>query len=87
MPAITRVGSNQAGGVIVGPGASTVKAEGARVTLKGDSIAAHGKPPHAAPVMVGASETVFAEGKPVCREGDAATCGHNSNGASTVFAG
>jgi uncharacterized Zn-binding protein involved in type VI secretion len=87
MPAISRVGVNQAGGVIVGPGASTVKAEGARVTLKGDSIAAHGKPPHAAPVMVGASGTVFAEGKPVCREGDSATCGHNSNGASTVFAG
>ena len=87
MPAISRVGVNQAGGIITGPGASTVKAEGARVTLKGDSIAAHGKSPHTAPVMVGASGTVFAEGKPVCRAGDAATCGHNSNGASTVFAG
>jgi uncharacterized Zn-binding protein involved in type VI secretion len=87
MPAITRVGSNQAGGVIVGPGASTVKAEGARVCLKGDNIAAHGKPPHAAPTMVGASGTVFAEGKPVVRAGDSATCGHSANGASTVFAG
>ena len=87
MPAITRVVKNQAGGVITGPGASTVKAEGARVTLKGDSIAAHGKAPHNSPTMVGASGTVFAEGKPVCRAGDSATCGHNSNGASTVFAG
>ena len=53
MPAQTRVGVNQAGGVIVGPGAGTVKAEGARVSLKGDKVAAHGKPPHAGPVMVG----------------------------------
>ena len=87
MPAITRVGSNQAGGVIVGPGASTVKAEGARVSLKGDNIAAHGKAPHNAPTMVGASGTVFANGKPVVRAGDAASCQHTANGASTVFAG
>ena len=87
MPAISRIGKNQAGGVIVGPGASTVKAEGARVTLKGDSIAAHGKAPHNSPTMVGASSTVFTEGKLVCRAGDSATCMHNCNGASTVFAG
>lgn len=87
MPAITRVGVNQAGGVIVGPGAGTVKAEGARVSLKGDNVAAHGKPPHAAPTMVGSSSTVFADGKPVVRAGDAASCGHSANGASTVFAG
>ena len=87
MPAITRVGSNQAGGVITGPGSSTVKAEGARVSLKGDNIAAHGDPPHTAPVMVGSSSTVYATGKPVVRSGDSASCGHTANGASTVFAG
>ena len=87
MPAITRVGTNQAGGVITGPGAPTVKAEGARVSLKGDKVAAHGKPPHASPVMVGSSSTVFANGKPVVRAGDDASCGHAANGASTVFAG
>ena len=87
MPAISRVGSNQAGGVIVGPGASTVIAEGARVSLKGDKVAAHGRPPHTSPTMVGSSGTVFAQGKPVVRAGDAATCGHAANGASTVFAG
>ena len=87
MPAITRVGVNQAGGVITGPGSSTVKAEGARVSLINDSVAAHGKPTHTAPVMVGASSTVFATGKPVVRAGDSASCGHTANGASTVFAG
>jgi len=87
MPAQTRVGVNQAGAVIVGPGAATVKAEGARVSLKGDKVAAHGKPPHAGPVMVGSSSTVFAEGTPVVRAGDAASCGHTANGASTVFSG
>ena len=87
MPAITRVGVNQAGGIITGPGSSTVKAEGARVSLINDGVAAHGKPPHTAPVMVGASSTVFATGKPVVRAGDSASCGHTANGASTVFAG
>jgi len=87
MPAISRVTKNQAGGVIIGPGAPTVKAEGARVSLKGDNIAAHGKAPHNAPTMVGASGTVFANGKPVVGAGDAATCQHTANGASTVFAG
>lgn len=87
MPAITRVSKNQAGGVITGPGAPTVKAEGARVSLKGDNIAAHGKAPHNAPKMVGSSSSVFANGKPVVRAGDSASCQHTANGASTVFAG
>ena len=82
MPAITRVGANQAGGVITGPGAPTVKAEGARVSLKGDKVAAHGKPPHAAPVMVGSSSTVFANGTGIVRVGDAVTS-HTFPGCAT----
>jgi len=37
--------------------------------------------------MVESSKTVFAQGKPVVRSGDSATCGHAANGSSTVFAG
>lgn len=87
MPAISRTSANQAGAAILGPGASTVYAEGNRVSLVGDAVAGHGKAPHAAPKIVGTSSTVFATGKTVTRAGDAASCGHSANGASTVFAG
>ena len=87
MPAVTRVSANQAGSTIVGPGASTVYCEGNNVSLISDNIAPHGKPPHAKAKIVGASSTVFANGKPVVRAGDPASCGHSANGASTTFAG
>ena len=87
MPAITRVQVNTAGGPITGPGASTVFCEGQKVSLLQDKVAPHGKPPHTSPVIVGSSSTVFANGKPVVRSGDPASCGHTTNGASTTFAG
>jgi uncharacterized Zn-binding protein involved in type VI secretion len=87
MPALTRVNANQAGAVIVGPGSATVFCEGNKVSLVGDLVAGHGKSPHAAPKIVGTSSTVFATGKTVTRAGDAASCGHAANGASTTFAG
>lgn len=87
MPGVSRVSINDASGQITGPGASTVFAQGGKVSLKGDNVAGHGKPPHNAPTMVGSSSTVFANGKPVVRAGDNATCGHVANGSSTVFAG
>lgn len=87
MPQLTRVTANSAGGPIQGPGASTVFCEGQKVSLLQDKVAPHGKPPHASSIMVGSSSTVFANGKPVVRAGDNASCGHPANGASTTFAG
>jgi hypothetical protein len=37
--------------------------------------------------MAQASASVFAGGKPVCRAGDAASCGHASSGSADVGAG
>lgn len=87
MPALSRTKANNAQGQILGPGSPTVFCEGQAVSLKGDNVQPHGKPPHSSPVMVGSSSTVFATGKPVVRAGDAATCGHNADGANSTFAG
>ena len=87
MPALTRVSANTAGATITGPGSATVFCEGQKVSLIQDKVAPHGNPPHASAVIVGASGTVFATGKPVVRQGDPASCGHSADGASTTFAG
>lgn len=87
MPGIARVGVDSAGGIITGGGQSTVYANGALVAVLGDAVAPHGDPPHAAAVMVEASSSVFAGGIPVCRAGDAASCGHTASGSGNVFAG
>ncbi len=87
MPGIARKTIDSAGGVQLAGGQVTVYANGALVVVLGDPVAGHGDPPHAAPVMVQASTTVFAGGIRVCRAGDAASCGHASTGSGTVFAG
>jgi uncharacterized Zn-binding protein involved in type VI secretion len=87
MPGIARVGQDSAGSVIVGNLAPTVFVNGKPIAVKGAAVTGHGKTPHAAPVMVGCSSTVFACGIPVCRAGDAASCGHPASGSDNVFAG
>jgi uncharacterized Zn-binding protein involved in type VI secretion len=87
MPGIARKGLDAAGGVQLAGGQGSVHANGARVVVLGDPVAGHGEPPHAAPVMAQASASVFAGGKPVCRAGDAASCGHATSGSADVAAG
>ena len=87
MPGVARVGVDSAGGIITGGGQSTVYINGALAAVLGDGVAPHGSPPHNAAVMVEASGTVFAAGIPVCRAGDAASCGHRATGSGDVFAG
>jgi uncharacterized Zn-binding protein involved in type VI secretion len=87
MPGIAREGFDAAGGAQLAGGQSRVHANGALVVVLGDPVAGHGDAPHSAPVMVAASSTVFAGGKPVCRAEDAASCGHPSSGSQDVFAG
>ena len=87
MPGIARVGQDSAGSVIVGNLAPTVFVNGKPIAVKGAAVTGHGKTPHAAPVMAGCSSTVSACGIPVCRAGDAASCGHPASGSDNVFAG
>lgn len=87
MPGVARVNADSAGGAIVGNLAPSVLVNGNPVAVVGASIAGHGSAPHSAAVMVGASSTVFAEGKAVCRAGDLASCGHAASGSGNVTAG
>ena len=91
MPGAARVGTDAAGGAQLGGGQGTVYVDGALWAVQGDAVASHAPcptpPSHCAATMVGASATVFAGGIPVCRAGDAASCGHASTGSATVFAG
>lgn len=80
------VGVSVCGGVITGPGAVSKLIDGSPVSLVGDSVAPHGIGPHAAAVMVEGSANLFVGGVPVCRLGDAASCGHVvTNGAANFF--
>ena len=87
MPGVSRVGVDSAGGTITGPGVPSVVVNGAPISVKGDAVAGHGSGPHAGPVMVGSSGTVFAGGIGVVRAGDAASCGDAASGSADVIAG
>lgn len=87
MPGISRVGVDAAGGTIVGNLAPTVLVNGSPVAVKGAAVAGHGRSPHSSPVMAGASGSVKANGIPICRSGDAASCGHAASGSPNVFSG
>jgi uncharacterized Zn-binding protein involved in type VI secretion len=85
MPGIARDnGKDVAGGPII-QGSPNVYANNFIVARRGDQVAPHGRGPHRSPVMVGASNNVFANGIGVCRAGDAASCGHPASGSSDVF--
>tara|TARA_B100001105_G_C22291846_1_gene399887 strand:+ start:461 stop:730 length:270 start_codon:yes stop_codon:yes gene_type:complete len=86
MAGIGRVKTDNAQGVVTGPGASTVFADNKKVSLEKDGVAGHGKAPHSAPTLdSNFSSTVFADGKKVTKKGTVATCGHTlTPGSSTV---
>ena len=89
MPGVARVGQDTAGGTQLGGGNDFVYIDGALEVVRGDAVAAHPPcpdvPVHCSPTMAGASAFVFIDGIPVCRAGDAATCGHASTGSAWVF--
>ena len=82
MPAVARVGVDSAGGVITGPGESTVLVNGSPVSLIGDAVASHGTSPHDSATIVSGSSTVRAGGVGVVRVGDSASCGDTVSGGS-----
>ena len=85
MPGVTRNG-DVAGGAI-SSSQSTVKANSINIIVHGDSVASHGDSPHNAATMIAGSNNVFIGGIAVVNTGDAATCGHTSNGSSSVNVG
>ena len=84
MPGASRVGVDAAGGTIVGNLAPTVKVNNVPVAVKGAAVSGHGRGSHRGPVMAGASGNVFANNIPICRAGDAASCGHPASGSGDV---
>ena len=68
-------------------GDSPHNAANKNIIVHGDSVAAHGTGIHIAPTMIAGSDSVFIGGIAVVNTGDAATCGHTSNGSSSVNVG
>tara|TARA_B100001057_G_scaffold498694_1_gene606604 strand:+ start:7909 stop:8190 length:282 start_codon:yes stop_codon:yes gene_type:complete len=79
------------GGLILGPGSTSVFCESQKLSLVGDGLTTHGEPPHTSgsSLVANGSATVFSEGKPVTVAGiSIATCAHPiSPGSPTVFVG
>ena len=87
MPGVTRVGQDTAGGVVLNGGNSTVFVNGSPGAVIGCQVSGHGDSPHSGPSMITGSSTVYFSGIPVCRQGDAASCGHTATGSGNVSAG
>ena len=85
MPGATRHGDTAGGAIISSQ--STVKANSKNIIVHGDSVTPHGLNLHAAATMIAGSNNVFIGGIAVVNAGDAATCGHTSNGSSNVNVG
>jgi uncharacterized Zn-binding protein involved in type VI secretion len=87
MKGIGRRGTDAAGGVIIGPSSSTVKADGKFVSLLGDKVASHGKSPHSPPptLVSNGAQKIKVDGKVPSKQGTLATCGHTvTPGSGTV---
>ncbi|WP_082018095.1 PAAR domain-containing protein [Leisingera sp. ANG-Vp] len=87
MPGVSRIGQDTAGGTIDEALAPSVRINGSAVAVLGCAVAPHGIGVHAGPIMATASDTVFAQGTAVCRQGDLASCGHAASGSANVRAG
>lgn len=86
MPGRARVGIDHVnGGLILGPGATTVLVNGAPQACVGDAIAAHAPFTglHNSAVISTGSATVKAGSRPVARIGDLCSCGHAIASGST----
>ncbi len=77
-----------AGTIVNTNGISSVLVGGQIPATLGDEVTSHGSGSHSAAVMIEASTTVFAQGVGICRQGDAASCGHTvATGDNTVLIG
>ena len=86
VPSVNRNGDANSGGGIVSS-SRNVNVNGQSITVNGDSVTDH-PVLHTGVKTANGSSSVFANGKPVNRQGDADTCGHTRNaGSSDVNAG
>ena len=87
MAGVSRVAIDSAGGIILGPGAQTVFVNGLNVSVLGDAVEGHGDGSHASPIIITASQKVYAEGQGIVRDVDTTSCGKNPTGSGEVFIG
>ncbi len=80
MPGIACQSVDIAGGAQLAGGQSKLRIRGQLAVVLGDPVQPHGLGLHMMPVMATASSKFFVQGKPVCREGDLASCGHATTG-------
>lgn len=81
MPGVACKAVDSAGGAQIAGGQSKLTVRGQLVVVLGDPVEPHGPPPHSpTPVMVEATAKFRIQGKPVCRAGHAASCGHATTG-------
>ena len=88
MPEVHRLSDpNDDGAVVEQVIQSTVYANGMLVSVDGCPVQEHGLGEHDSPLTANGSSTVFINGIPVNRQGDADTCGHaRAQGSPDVFA-
>jgi uncharacterized Zn-binding protein involved in type VI secretion len=72
------------GGPIKAAVQQMVKVDNKLVVVLADQVTPH--TPHTSPIfMIEGSEWMSIQGRPVCRTGDHATCGHQAIGSATWF--
>lgn len=87
MPEAARKSVDKAVGPIL-TGSDNVNIEGMSAARKGDTVQAHGKPPHSVVTISEGSSKVNINGIPAARKGDAASCKHViDSGSSKVNIG
>jgi uncharacterized Zn-binding protein involved in type VI secretion len=90
MPFVGKVSGSLVGtGLDIGPGIPNILVEGQPISVVGDMVAPHGKPPHVVASIISGSSTVLAAGRSITATTlSKATCGHSMvTGATTVQVG
>ena len=80
MPGVAVETLDSAGGTQLAGGAPRLKHNGQMVVTLGDPVQSHGAGLHGAPVMVEANLHCRINGRPICRAGHQANCGHPTTG-------
>ena len=86
MPGVARVNVDACGGLVIEALVPSVIVNNAPISVTAAAVEDHGNFSHDAPKTDAASGNVFAGNKPVNRQGDACTCGHELSGSPNVFA-
>jgi hypothetical protein len=81
MPGVAVNALDSAGGAQMTQANTWFRVEAEPIVVIGDLVTAHGDPPHSPPPPMVTGAAWFRVGTiPVCRAGDAASCGHATSG-------